>query len=440
MRAVILLPILAAACMTDHNLGNSPPVLGQTRWAITLGGPGQETADLVATDPSGNVIAAGILGEAVDFGSGAAPVSSSATAAWIGKRSAADGSQMWTRELGTDQYGFVQLEALTTDASGHIFVAGGVRSDTDFGGASLVNHGSDGFVVEYDGDGHALWAAGVTPRSNAILRSIAVAQDGRVYATGSCTSGILDFPPNIAWCGGTFMVAYDSSGTLLWGRQYAGIDSIDLVATTDDTVLGIFSSNAPVTLDGIVVNPNATESLMLAVINPRGGIGAAGVLGDDAIPRHLVSVTGTPDGFVTSEDAADPAGEHPEIAAWDESGGHRWSSNPTAGSPSISAMTTTAQADVISIGFAQEGGFDYGKGTIAGPMFLMAQSDTGEFVEGKSYGGHLGGSIRAFGVAASGSGTVAFVGIANGQVDVGTGPLPTAGGSDILIGLIDPPQ
>jgi hypothetical protein len=422
MRAVLAV-LIASGCTNERDLGNTPPALGPTRWAITVGGPGSDEGRAVAIDGDGNVFAGGALG-------GRSP------AAWISKRAAADGAELWTHLLPAS----VSLAALASTPEGGLIAAGTLDDAADFGGVSLAGRRSDSFLVAYDRDGHAVWATGLSRNSLASIQSLAVAANGQIFVSGACDLDPSTHQPGSIVvaeftipCTDTFLAAFAPDGTLSWFRSYPNVgapysgDRMPLFIAADAKIFAVATLLQPVTLDGIDVAPNAQFSILLAELS-SGGLVSARTLGDGSVARDVLQVAAMRDGFVTV--GLNGMAMENEIVAWDEDGAPRWVA-PQDDDLALSALAVTHGGAVVNAGATWVGAHQLG------PMFVMAHSANGRLVQLSSYSEGIGHAFPGA-VATGPDGELAFVGNASGRPDVGTGPLPNAGSDDLLVGVIDP--
>ena len=160
----------------------------QARWDGGLVDASAKGLD-IAEGPNGNIYAAGEIwnGSQRDF----------LTLAW-----SAAGDLLWYRvKDGVNESNDVPAH-LVVDGDGHVIVVGTATRST----ASWL------MTVAYDAAGNELWAR--TTRNPAyrwnVAKGVAVDADGRVVVVGEISNG------STKW---TSLVAYDSTGELLWERQ-----------------------------------------------------------------------------------------------------------------------------------------------------------------------------------------------------------------------------
>jgi len=224
-------------------------------WARQLGGPGQDTAQRVALDGSGNVYVAGFTGGQFAGSAGGAGV--------FLARFDPSGSLVWSQDqartvtsatlgLGIDgvrqvvylatsdsDFAFhdaydlagnflrnvtlpgvvAQTNRLALDSAGNVYVVGitaGVVPGTDLGGGAgggvvVPGGGGDAYLVKYDTLGRILWARQLTGAGTDEYTTVATGADGSVTVAGYVTNGIGVRHGLVA--------RFGQDGTPLWTRQ-----------------------------------------------------------------------------------------------------------------------------------------------------------------------------------------------------------------------------
>lgn len=104
---------------------------------------------------------------------------------------------------------------IAVDSSGNSYLSGYTRGDLAGTGYAGSN---DVFVAKYDNSGNQLWLRQIGTTSSDSANSIAVDTNGNSYVTGD-TWGDLAGSGNIGY-GDAFIAKYDTSGNLLWIRQF----------------------------------------------------------------------------------------------------------------------------------------------------------------------------------------------------------------------------
>ncbi len=117
----------------------------------------------------------------------------------------------WERQFGTTADD--QARAVAMDATG-VYIAG------DTTGALVGNNagGDDGFVRKYDFAGKVLWTSQIGTAGDDCAYAIAVDGSG-VYVSG-WTYGVLDGSHAVNANGDAFVRKYDTTGKILWTRQF----------------------------------------------------------------------------------------------------------------------------------------------------------------------------------------------------------------------------
>lgn len=140
---------------------------GAFEWSLPFGSTG-DSAVLsrgVALAPDGGVAVVGSFDEQVDLGGG--PLTASEGDDVLVARLAADGTHVWSRQIGVEglQYG----QAVAVDSAGRVAVSGAFLDEIEIGADTYTNvfieaeeevDGTlyDGFVALYDGAGELQWS------------------------------------------------------------------------------------------------------------------------------------------------------------------------------------------------------------------------------------------------------------------------------------------
>src|SRR5207247_11049724 len=208
-------------------------------WAKRATGPGNDFSDGAAVDSAGNVYLTGFFASStVSFDSFSLTNASAGSYDIFVTKYNSSGNAVWAKRAGGTKLDYSY--GIAADASGNVYVTGTYSSATAaFGSVSLTtaNAGSgDIFVANYNTAGTVLWAkrAGGTDYEEG--DAIAVDASGNVYVAGGLSSASVTFGSTTLtnYLPGTedvFVVKYDTNGNVLWARRAGGDDF--------DTALGL---------------------------------------------------------------------------------------------------------------------------------------------------------------------------------------------------------
>ena len=127
---------------------------------------------LVSTATDGSVYIAGTTNGDLD-----GQTNSGGYDAFLSKLNS-DGSEIWTRLLGTTSYEGATSVSAAKDGS--VYILGETRGNLD---GYTNSSGYANFLSKYDGDGNKLWTQ-LSDKREANARSVDTAEDGSVYITG----------------------------------------------------------------------------------------------------------------------------------------------------------------------------------------------------------------------------------------------------------------
>jgi hypothetical protein len=257
--------------VVKYNSGGTP------LWARKIGGTGDDRAQSVSVDSSGNIVVAGQYdsttlniyaadGTTVSF----TLTPNGGTDGFVVKYDSS-GTPVWARKIagtGTDAARtFIDIaQSVTIDSSGNVIVCGNYNSvQLNIYAANgttvafqLANTGSDDiFVVKYDSSGTFIWARRIGGTDSDLGNSVSVDSSGNIVVAGSYASS----PVNIYAANGTtvsfsftnsgvgdfFIVKYDSNGTPLWARKAAStnfdsVSSVSIDSSGNVIVFGRYSA------------------------------------------------------------------------------------------------------------------------------------------------------------------------------------------------------
>lgn len=164
---------------------------GSPRWAVRYGDVGNQIANAVAVDRNGDVLFAGALAGAADFGGGA--LASKGDDDVFAVRLDEKGKHQWSKIFGD---GAAQRAfGIAVDVAGSVVLTGTFAGGADFGGGALPNRGGrDLFLVKLSGKGEHQLSRSFGGVSDQIARSVAVSKQGRIALVGEFAEA-LDFGP-----------------------------------------------------------------------------------------------------------------------------------------------------------------------------------------------------------------------------------------------------
>lgn len=172
----------------------------------------------------------------------------------------------WAKRIGDGSFIPDQINAMTTDNQGNIFVAGFFNDsmDADPGpGIDLLTSmgGDDIFFAKYNSSGNLLWAKSLPGDAfsftgkNDRATKIEVDAKGNVYIVGVFATSV-DFDPGPGTAilsltynptaNNLFVAKYDASGNYIWAKNFGKQESVDdrVVIKIDDASANIYLSGS----------------------------------------------------------------------------------------------------------------------------------------------------------------------------------------------------
>lgn len=298
---------LAHATVAAGGSGPGPTGAPGTKvWVTQFGSAGNDYADAVATDMSGNIAVAGYtdgtLGGA--SGTGAEPFVAEFDPT---------GNEMWLKVIGGAA---AHAAAVACDQSGDVYVTGSTSGN--IGGTNLG--GDDVYLAAYDSTGKQLWIEQFGTAGNDEVRGIGVDVTGNVDLTGVFEGN--RGTPN----GDVFLAQYDATGAQTWLKTFgsgAYDDPYGLAVDPagDEIIAGSTQGNFG--------GPNAGQGdVFLAMYDTSGNkvwVKQFGTSGDDGAngvavgPGGDIAITGWAGGNMGGTGSGDMF-----VAEYDFSGSRKW--------------------------------------------------------------------------------------------------------------------
>jgi len=217
---------------------------GTLLWVQQSGGTGNDYANALAFDATGNVVVTGVFQGVAAFGQNSnrqAITAMGGNDSYIAKY-APDGTFAWVRQLSGTADEFSR--GVSTDRAGNIFVTGYFSDNITFGsGSSKVVlrtfGGNDGFLAKYAANGNFTWVKQFGGISGDQGYGISVDRSGNVFVAGSAASGAVfgtganskEFLPEAGT--DAFIAKFTNDGDFSWvqGAGGTGADQAFAVAT-----------------------------------------------------------------------------------------------------------------------------------------------------------------------------------------------------------------
>jgi hypothetical protein len=213
----------------NSNLGNEDAYIakydtnGNQLWVRQFGTFSGDRAYKISIDNSSNLYLSGMT-----FGTLPGNSSAGNLDAYVAKYDT-NGNQLWIRQFGSP--GSDEISGISTDSSGNAYVAGFTYSSLP--GNSLLGE-QDAYVAKYDTNGNRLWIRQFGTTNDDRAWGISTDSSGNVYVSGetwgtlssNTSSGSLD----------AYIAKYDTNGNPVWIRQF-GTSNADYIsgASTDSS-------------------------------------------------------------------------------------------------------------------------------------------------------------------------------------------------------------
>jgi hypothetical protein len=422
---------------------------GSFRWAKIYGAASGQLANGVAIDASGDVVVVGRFTGTVDFGGGA--LIATGTSGFVVKLDRL-GRHVWSKALvGTS----ITPQAVAIDVNGTIVVTGTTNGAVDLGGGTLPAFGgTDVFVLALDPAGNHAWSKLFGGASADTPTSIAIG-GGAVVLAGNHNGGI-DFGggPLAATTTDAFAAKLSmTDGAYVWAKSWGdtGVDSVNGVAldTAGNVLLtGVFANK--IDFGQKTLMTAGGNDLFVAKLDSGGTQVWSNAYGDAmsqsgtgiaADASGFVFVTGTAAGSVTvgagMTVGSGSAAQDGFVMKLGPAGVTHWSLD--LGQASGPVVAIDALANVI-VGASFSGALDFGGAALSSAgsndYAIGKLGFDGSHVWSRSFGDAADQTLSK--VAVGPRGEIAVAGGNIGTIDLGGGPLVSAGQNDAIVAELAP--
>jgi PKD repeat protein len=385
---------LTSAGSSDMFVAKYSPT-GAHIWSKRFGASGDDVAQSIAVDSSGNVIVVGSFKGTVNFGGSAltaylSPFGAPTTDLFMVKFSSA-GNHLWSKSFGSfgDDIGY----SVAFDGSGNVLVGGVFVGHVDFGGTTLVsnNNSPDMFLAKYTAGGQLVWAKSWGNGGTDTIYGVAVDATGNVFMTGAF-SGTIDFGGGpltaISASSDIVLAKFSATGQHVWSKRFG----------------------------------NGAQAVGYSV--------AADPLGNVAFTGYFQGIVNFGGGSIASHGQLDTF-----VAKYSATGTHLWSfalggTNADEGF----GIAMDAGGNVVIVGTFQ-GTADFGTGPLTSSgswdIVVAKYSAAGAPLWSKNLGGTNVDLAYSVAIDAAGNSTVS--GYFQSTVDFGGGPVTAIGSSDVYL-------
>lgn len=182
----------------------------------------------LVADPSGNVFVYGYFDGTTDLGGGPL-LSAGATDFFVAKLDPT-GNHLWSKRFGDAKN--QTIISADTDALGNLWLVGGIEGSVDFGGGAINAPVLSTFVAELDPSGNHLLSKSFGSGS---IEQVRVGGDGNVVFHGG--GDAIDFGSG-PLSGFNFIAKLDAQGNYLWSRDF-GMIMVDRIFDIDVDAMGV---------------------------------------------------------------------------------------------------------------------------------------------------------------------------------------------------------
>ena len=422
-------------------------------WAIGAGNSGSDQGYDISNDSLGNIYVTGWFSGSALFG-GQTLVSAGLQDVFLASYDSS-GNLNWVRQAGSVANDV--SAGIATAPNGDTYITGWFKDTCNFNGNIVISHGSyDMFVAKYDVSGTLLWVQSGGGTLDDYGNRVAISSDGGVTIAGSFKNTFDASGQQMTSNGNrdALICHYDSNGQLVWMRGIGGSSedrAYGIIQDSNDNyfITGLFSD--VVDFDGTTLACNSFYATYLAKLSSQGNIlwSVKGDAGANDFARGfgvMVDLQGNvvTNGFFSgtlnmgSATLAASGGQYDQdsyLIKFTNNGTLLWAR--TAGGSSTDQgldLHLTSNNEILAVGFFHDvANFQNTTITATGlaDVYVAKYDGSGNVISVSGFGGS--GNEYGYGITSDEDGNVYLTGVFTGASQMGSIPLVSNGGNDILI-------
>ncbi|MFZ9942755.1 MAG: T9SS type A sorting domain-containing protein [Bacteroidia bacterium] len=433
------------------------PVKAQNvSWAIGTGNTGSDQGYDISNDSLGNIYVTGWFSGSALFG-GQTLVSTGLQDVFVASYDSS-GNLNWVRQAGSVANDV--SAGIATAPNGDTYITGWFKDTCNFNGNIVISHGSnDMFVAKYDVNGTLLWVQSGGGTLDDYGNRVAISSDGGVTIAGSFKNTFDASGQQMTSNGNrdALICHYDSNGQLVWMRGIGGSSedrAYGIIQDANDNyfITGLFSD--VVDFDGTTLTCNSFYATYLAKLSSQGNViwAVKGDAGANDFARGfgvMVDLQGNvvTNGFYSGTlnmggaTLAASGGQYDQdsyLIKFTNNGTLLWAR--TAGGSSTDQgldLHHTSNNEILAVGFFHDvANFQNTTITATGlaDVYVAKYDGSGNVLSVSGFGGS--GNEYGYGVTSDDDGNVYLTGVFTGASQMGSIPLVSNGGNDILIAKV----
>ncbi len=422
-------------------------------WSNGFGDLQDQSGNFVVVDSLNNAIITGSFEGIIDFGGGNL-TSAGTTDVYLAKFDTS-GNHQWSKSFGdsSDQNG----TGLAIDSLNNIIIVGYFDGTIDLGGGSLISADpADIFLAKFDSSGNHIWSKKFGDLDSQKGYSIAVDIFDNILITGHFQY-MVDFGGSpLTSAGGydIFLAKFDATGNHQWSHSFGESSSQEGLCVVTDSVGHVYMTggfDGSVDFGGGVLTSSGGTDIFLATFDASGNHLWSKKFGDSSSQKcRIMAVDSSENIIITGEfvGTVDFGGDPLTstdgsydiyLVKFDSMGNCIWSSRYGDWSDEVSYGIYVDSSDSIIITGLFFGPLNFGNNPLmstgACDVFLAKFDSMGTHVWSNQYGdSDYQGGIS---LACDNLNNIILLGVFAGSINFGSGPLISAGGSDIFLAKFD---
>lgn len=217
-------PIMLSSAGQDDVFAAKLDTNGNFIWAKSFGGPGNDLATGITSDPQAGIYISGVFEDTSNFDS--IEIESQGMFDVFISKLDKNGNVAWATSAGGSAN--ERVPSVAVDSAGGVYITGSFENNAYFGHIELISHGSsDIFIAKLNNNGSFLWADHAGGILGDAGHSITVDFQDNIYFTGKFfqTATFGEIEVTSSNCADLFICKIDTNGNFEWVQTAGGIGS-----------------------------------------------------------------------------------------------------------------------------------------------------------------------------------------------------------------------